>query len=141
MNELKKQVKESFRMEMMGTGLYRALSRHYRHNPHVSQRLMDFSEQEAMHGRLFQQYYRKTFGKTLRGEKTWLLTGRFVALIMRPMSLESKLKKIGTIENKAVQRIEDALSTGEDNGYIKIIKRILPDEKAHASLYGELYTG
>ncbi len=141
MNELQKQVKESFRMEMMGTGIYRALSRQYRHDSHVSQRLKDFSDQEAMHGRLFQQYYRKTFGKTLRGEKTWLFVGKLVALMIRPMSLESKLKKIGAIENKAVKRIEDAVSTGEDNGYIKIIKRILPDEKDHASLYGELYAG
>ena len=140
MNELKKQVKESFRMEMIGTGIYHALSRQYKKSPEISNSLKEFSQQEEMHGKLFKQYYKKTFGKSIKGESFWQFAGRAAAIVMRPLSLETKLKKIGAAESQAVFRIEKALAGGEDTGYHKIIRRILPDEKAHAALHGQLYT-
>ena len=139
MKESKKQVKESYRMERIGTGMYRALATQYRKRPELSKRFEEFSDQENMHGRLFQEFYRKNFGKKLRGEKLWYVSGVLAAIFMKPLPLTAKLKKIGAVESQAVTTIEHALASGEDTGFHKILKRILPDEKPHAGLYAEVF--
>jgi len=139
MNNLEKKVKESFRMEMIGTGMYRALASQYREKPDLSSRFREYADQEEMHGRLFREFYRKNFKGEIGNGKFWLFAGRAAAFFMRALTLEAKLKRISAIESGAVRQIEEALSPGEDSGIFKIMRRILPDEKAHAALYRELY--
>lgn len=140
MESLKKQIKNSYKMEMIGTGIYRSLASQYRENENLKKRFIEFADQEEKHGRMFREYYKKTFGKKLKSGSLWLFTGRTAAFAMHFIPLEKKLKKIGAAETAAVKRIEEALASGEESGFHKIIKRILPDEKAHASLYGELFS-
>ncbi len=140
MDNVKKEITRSFRMEMLGTGMYRALANQYRKNSDLSLRFLEFAEQEAMHGRLFRELYRKNYGGAIGGGKLWLAAGRIAALSMRFLPLRAKLKRIGAVEAMAVRQIEDALADGGDSGFHRVIRRILPDEKAHAALYGELYS-
>ena len=139
MKELQKLIRESYRMERIGTGIYRALAAQYQKRPELSQRFEEFSDQENMHGMLFQEYHRKTFGKAMKGERLWYLAGVAGAVSMRLLPLSVKLRIIGNAEIQAVAKIETALATGEESGFHKIIKRILPDEKAHAGLYAEIF--
>ncbi|HOO70681.1 MAG TPA: ferritin-like domain-containing protein [Spirochaetota bacterium] len=139
MKKLKKLIRESYRMERIGTGIYRALAGQYQKRPELSQRFEVFSDQEAMHGRLFQVYYRKNFGRLMRGEQFWYLVGVAGAVSMRLLPLSLKLRIITREESRAVAKIEEALSTGEETSFHKILRRILPDEKTHAALYMELF--
>lgn len=140
MDYLKKQIRDSFKMEMIGTGIYRSLASQYREDENLRKRFIEFADQEENHGRMFKEYYKKTYGEKLRSGAFWLFTGKAAALAMRLIPLEKKLKKISAAERAAVKRIEEALASGEESGFHKIIKRILPDEKAHAALYNELFS-
>ncbi len=140
MNDMSYRITRSFRMEMMGTGLYRSLSAQYRKSePELSRRFSEFARQEHMHGRLFEKLAQKTFGKPLRGDKFWLFMGRLTAFLMRPLSLKSKMKKLSAIESQAVADIEKVLSGSVDDGLRTVMKTILPDEKVHAGLYRQIF--
>ena len=140
MDDRKLQITKSFRMEMMGTGLYRSLSAQYRkREPKLSERFWEFAGHEYMHGRFFSKHFQKTYGKELSGERFWIFLGKVTAFMMRPMPLKVKLRKLSTIESQAVARIEQVLKGEGDDGLHKIMKAILPDEKAHASLYREWF--
>lgn len=140
MNNGKQQIMKSFRMEMLGTGLYRSLSSQYRNSePKLSERFSAFAGHEYMHGRLFGKHFRKTYGESLQGEKFWIFMGRVMALMTRPMSLRTKMKRLSAIESRAVADIEKSLAGGGDEGLHKILRTILPDEKTHAGLYHEVF--
>ncbi|HOP29776.1 MAG TPA: ferritin family protein [Spirochaetota bacterium] len=139
MEDLKKRIRESFRMEMIGTGMYRALAAQYSGKAELSRRFMEFADQEEMHGRMFRELYRKNFGEEIGSGRLWLYTGKTAAFVIRPLSLEKKMKKLSIAESDAVKRIEEALAGECEPGFRKIISRILPDEKAHAALYGEIF--
>jgi rubrerythrin len=140
MQETIKIVKASFRMEMMGAGLYQTLAKQCRgRDSALSRRLHHFSEQEAMHGRLFKEYARDQFGRRLRSGVFWRMAGRLMAVLMRPVSLERKLKKLQGIEQAAVEHIEAILAGEGQSGYRQIIQTILPHEKAHAALYAQVF--
>lgn len=63
MEALKNQIQKSFRMEMIGTGLYDALAKQYgRKDQKLGKRLQTFSNDERMHGRLFQKCSQNLFG-------------------------------------------------------------------------------
>lgn len=63
MEALKNQIQKSFRMEMIGTGLYDALAKQYgRKDQKLGKRLQTFSNDERMHGRLFQKRSQNLFG-------------------------------------------------------------------------------
>lgn len=141
MNDFKLQIAKSFRMEMIGTGCYRSLSAQYmKHEPKLGEKFWEFAGHEYMHGRLFGKYFQNTYGKDIRGEKFWLFMGKFMAFMMRPLSLKAKMKKLSAIESQAVERIEKALTVSGDNGLQKIMKTILPDEMAHARLYKDWFS-
>ena len=53
--------------------------------------------------------------------------------------MKKTLKKLHLIESRAVKDIEQELLTGAPTPYLEILKKILPDEKAHARLYSQLY--
>lgn len=140
-DNLKKTIKGSFRMEMIGTGLYRGLAKQYQKKDHdLSRRFSKFSNQEAMHGRLFKNYANDKFGQRFISGFFWQAMGRLAAFFMRPMPLNKKLKKIHAAEEDAVTRIEKVLTEDLDSEYRKIMKTILPHEIAHAALYSEVYT-
>ncbi|HOP62403.1 MAG TPA: ferritin-like domain-containing protein [Spirochaetota bacterium] len=140
MEDLKKRIRESFRMEMIGAGLYRALATQYRNRPELKETFTEFAGQEEMHGRMFRELYRKNFGKRIGNGKFWMFTGRSAAYIMGPLPLEKKLKKLSSAESDAVKKIEETLAGECDTGLRKIIERILPDEIAHAALYGKIFS-
>lgn len=138
MKDLKKEIQRSFRLEMIGTGLYSALAKQYgRQNPNLGERLQTFSDDERMHGRLFQKCSQNLYGNAPGGEQLWHFVGKMAAWAMRPLPLEAKLKKLNIAEKHAVEQIEQALATGEDTSFHKAIQVILRDEKAHAAFYDE----
>ena len=138
MKDLKKQIQRSFRMEMIGTGLYSALAKQYgRQNQKLGERLQAFSDDERMHGRLFQKCSQNLFGNAPGGEHLWRFIGKMAAWSMRPLSLQAKLKKLSIAEKQAVERIEQALAAGGDTSFHKTIRVILRDEKTHAAFYDE----
>lgn len=140
MQENIKIIKASFRMEMMGAGLYQRLAKQCsRRDSALSRRLRHFSEQEAMHGRLFKEYAWNQFGQRLRTGFFWRMAGRLIAVLMRPVPLERKLKKLHVIEQAAVEHIEEVLAGDGQSGYRQIIQTILPHEKAHAALYAQVF--
>lgn len=140
MKELKKHIQQSFRMEMIGTGLYGALAKQYaKQDSRLQERLQTFSDDERMHGRLFKKCNQKLFGTSPGSEGFWLFMGKIAALAMRPLPLKSKLKKLSIAEQQAVQRIEAALAGGADSPFHKLIRVILRDEKTHAGFYDEWY--
>lgn len=140
-DKLKKELKESYRMEMLGAGIYKGLSNQYsKRDADLSRKFLKFSRQEAMHGRLFKEYFsEQSFGQ-LRSGFFWRFIGRLAATLMRPLPLSKKLKKIQVAEQHAVYSIEKKLIEDLDQGYRKIIELILPHEEAHAALYGELFS-
>lgn len=138
MKDLKRQIQRSFRMEMIGTGLYSALAKQYgRQNPNLGERLQAFSDDERMHGRLFKKCSRNLFGNEPGGESLWRFVGKMAAWSMRPLSLQAKLKKLSIAEKQAVKQIEQALATGSNTSFHKTIQVILRDEKTHAAFYAE----
>lgn len=134
-----RQVKGSFRMELIGAGMYERLASQYRKNRPISEKFIRFSRQEAMHSRLFNEYHRQNYGRSLGGERLWRLLGQIAALAMGPLPLQRKLRKISVIEEQAVHRIREVLSKGEEKGLYKIVRRILPDEMEHAALCEEVF--
>ena len=135
-------IQASFRMEMMGAGFYQTLAKQCRRrDSSLSRSLRRFSEQEAMHGRLFKEYAKNQFGRQLRTGFFWHMVGRLTAVLMRPVSLEHKLKKLHGIEQAAVEHIEEILAEGGQSGYRQIFQVILPHEKAHAALYAQVFSG
>ncbi len=140
MNTGKQQIMKSFRMEMLGAGLYRGLSCQYRKSePRLSERFSAFAGHEYMHGRMFGKHFRTTYGRSLRGEKFWIFMGRVMAFMAGPMELRKKMKRLSTIESQAVADIEKSLAGSVDDGMHRILNTILPDEKAHAALYREVF--
>jgi rubrerythrin len=141
MGDLKLQVRSSFRTEMFAAGLYAVLANQCsRKNALLSERLREVSEQEAMHGRLFRQYYRNSYNEEPGSEKLWTAIGKFAGGMTKFVSLEKKLKSLSEKESAAVQKIEAKLKCDDDPSYLKILKRILPDEVSHAAVYGEVFT-
>jgi rubrerythrin len=142
MNNLKDQLHKSFRAEMMASGLYKKLSNQYKkRNPDLSKRLIEIAGQEHMHGRLFRQYHKKVYGKEIRGETIWIAVGKLVAYLLVPLSLESKIQKLSCKELEAVVKIENQLLIVKEPSLLKVLKTILPDEKAHANLYNDFFKG
>lgn len=140
MEDLKLQVKSSFRTEMIATGLYAVLAEQYgKKNRDIYDKLKEASEQEHMHGRMFNQFMQNRWGHDAGSEKIWITIGRFAARMMRPLSLEKKLKSLSGKESEAVLRIEERLNCDADPSFLKILKRILPDEKSHAAIYGKIF--
>jgi rubrerythrin len=141
MEDLKLQVKRSFRTEMFAAGLYAVLAEQYGNkNPDLYNKLKEASEQEHMHGRMFSQFMRSRWGEDAGSEKIWIAAGSFAARMMRPVSLEKKLKSLSGKESEAVKRIEQRLKSDDDPSLLKVLKRILPDEKSHAAIYGKIFT-
>lgn len=135
----RKMVRKSFRMELVGAGMYESLAKQYRQHEQIGQKFLRFSGHESMHSRLFDEYHRKNYGDRLGGTRVWRGLGKITAIAMHPLSLEKKVKKICAIEHQAVHTIETLLARERDCGLYKIMKRILPDEIEHASLYGEIF--
>ena len=141
MKELKKHIQQSFRMEMIGTGLYGALAKQYgKQDPKLQEKLQTFSDDERMHGKLFKKCSHNLFSESPGSEIFWLFVGKAAALAMRPLPLKAKLKKLSIAEKQAVERIEAALANGADSPFHKVIRVILRDEKTHAGFYDEWYT-
>lgn len=141
MNELKGLITKSYRMEMIGTGVYRSLAAQYnKSRPKLSAKFSSYADQEFRHGRMFDQSHRKAFGKNIGGGAFWRFMGRVAAFMMRALPLRAKMKKLSRGESQAVADIEKALAAGNCNGLEKILQAILPDEKAHAALYGEWFS-
>ena len=140
MDELKGRVIRSYRMEMIGTGLYRSFAaQHGPRDAELGKRFLKFSEDEYMHGKLFSKFFLKTYGRMLRGEGFWIFMGRMAAAMMRMSSLEKKMKKLSRIESGAVKQIQRELPVCENPGLQRILKTILPDEMDHADLYQEWF--
>jgi rubrerythrin len=140
MDQMKGQIIRSFRMEMMGTGIYRSFAAQYGNkNAELAERFLKFSQDEYMHGKLFAKLFLKHYGEMIRGEGFWIFMGRVMALLMRALPLEKKMKKLSIIESQAVKRIQRELPGCENPGLTRIMKTILPDEMTHAGLYGEWF--
>lgn len=140
MDELKCRIIRSYRMEMMGTGLYRSFAaQHGRRNAELGRRFLKFSDDEYMHGKLFSKFFLKTYGRMIRGEGFWIFMGRVAAAMMRMSSLEKKMKKLSRIESGAVKQIQREIPVCENPGLRRILTTILPDEMAHAALYQECF--
>ena len=136
----KKQLKVAFRMEMIGTGLYRSLAAQYGDRyPDLQAHFLKFSRDEHKHGKLFARLFLKTYGRRMHGETFWIVFGRGMGLAMRPLSLRKKMKKLSMIEAGAVERITQDLPVCENPGLARIMASILPDEKAHAGLYRQWF--
>ncbi|MDA8140369.1 MAG: hypothetical protein M0036_17115 [Desulfobacteraceae bacterium] len=140
MNEMKGLIAKSFRMEMIGTGVYRSLAAQYsKSRPKLSAKFRAYADQEFRHGRMFDQCHRNAFGQNIGGGAFWRFIGRVAAFMMRALPLKAKMKKLSRVEFQAVADIEKALAGGDRNGLEKVLRAILPDEKAHAALYGEWF--
>lgn len=127
-------------MEMIGAGLYKGLAKQYKtRNNNLSQKFIKFSNQEAMHGHLFERYSKEKFNKKFISGFFWKWLGQFMALIMRFVPLNKKLMKLQAAEQNAVVRIEKTLTENIDAEYHKILIKILPHEKDHAGLYSEVF--
>ncbi len=134
-----RKIRESFRMECVGAGMYTRLARQYRRHGPISEKFARFSGQEAMHGRLLSEYHRRNYGRALGGGRLWRAVGAILAIVMGPVPLKKKMKRISAIERRAVEDIRAILSGDGDEGFASIVKQILPDEVEHASLYVEIF--
>ncbi len=140
MNKLKISVKNSFRTEMIAAGLYAVLAHQYgKKNPEIGKRFSKASEEEHMHGKLFRQYFRNKFNEDAGNEKIWISAGKIAGVVMMLIPLKKKLKNLSIKESDAVKKIEYLISGNSDASFIKILKRILPDEVSHAAIYGEVF--
>lgn len=138
MSKFKKQIKLSYKVEMIGAGYYRGLAGQYsKKEPEIVRHLLEFGDNEYSHGEMFKKCYRDSFGKDLSGEKFWIAMGKFFTYVLYLMPLKSKLKSLASIEHLAVKMIEKDIASGVADPYVDIIKKILPDEKAHAAIYRE----
>ncbi len=140
MNNVKSNIRSSFRTEMVAAGLYSVLSDQYgKRNPQLGIRFKEASEQEHMHGRLFKQFYFNTFNEEAGNEKIWLAAGRFAGRMMTLIPLKKKMKILEEKESAAVKMIEARLAANEEPSIAKILKRILPDEISHAGIYADVF--
>ncbi|MDY0362293.1 MAG: ferritin-like domain-containing protein [Desulforegulaceae bacterium] len=140
MEDYKKNLTHSYKMEMIGTGIYKGLSKQFRtKNPDLSEKFMEFSKQEEMHGKLFQKCFKDLYGKNLKSGFFWEFAGMFAAFIMRPIPLQKKLKKLQIEEQGAVKKIEKLLNQDIEPKLKKILKIIYPHEILHASLYNDVF--
>lgn len=140
MDAIKGLINKSYRMEMIGTGVYRSLAAQYsKRRPKLSAKFRAYADQEFRHGRMFDQCHRQAFGQNIGGGAFWRFMGRLAAFLMRALPLKAKMKKLSRVEFQAVADIEKALAGGDCNGLEKVLKAILPDEKAHAALYREWF--
>ncbi|MCB9480632.1 MAG: hypothetical protein H6680_02235 [Desulfobacteraceae bacterium] len=140
MDDFKKNLIHSYKMEMIGTGLYKGLSMQSKtKNAYLSTRFQEFSKQEEMHGKLFQKCFKDLYGKNIKSGFFWKLTGRLAAFIMRPIPLRKKMKKLQIAEQDAVEKIEKLLNENIEPKFKKVLKVILPHEVLHASLYKEIF--
>jgi rubrerythrin len=140
MEDFKSNLKHSFKMEMIGTGIYKGLSKQFKtKNPDLSETFMEFSKQEEMHGKLFQKCFNDLYGKSFKSGFFWKTTGRFAAFMMRPVPLRKKMKKLQIAEQDAVDKIEKLLNEEIEPKFKKVLKVIHPHEILHASLYNKLY--
>lgn len=138
MDKMKTQLRLSYKVEILGTGFYKSLGKQYgKKQPELAKKLNEFADHEYLHGVLFRQSYINLYGKNPGSEKLWLGIGKAMAFTFLPFSLKFKLKKLSLIEHIAVKQIERDLLKGEENPYLEIAKKILPDEKEHAKLYKE----
>lgn len=141
MRKIKDHIQRSFRMEMIGAGLYDALAKQYGgQDSKLRERLHSFSNDERMHGKLFKKCSQKMYDESPGGEGFWLFVGKTIALAMRPLPLKSKLKKVSLAEQEAVERIEKILAQGNISQFHRVIRAILQDEKIHAGFYNERYS-
>ena len=141
MNDMKRQLKKAYRMEMMGTGLYKSLANRYGgRDAELAEQFSRFSRDEYMHGKLFAKHFIKVYGKKIRGERFWILTGRSMAFLMQYRGLEKTVKKLSAIEHRAARQIERDLPFCTDPGLKRILAAILPDEKTHAGLYRKWFS-
>lgn len=141
MSEMKGLITKSYRMEMLGTGVYHSLAQQYsKSRPRLSAKFMAYADQESRHGWMFDQYYRQAFGRGLGGGGFWRFMGRMAGFMMRTLPLRAKMRRLSRVETQAVADIEKALAAGNAKGLEKVLRAILPDEKAHAALYAEWFS-
>ena len=138
MNMMKIQLKWACRVEHLASGFYHTLSKRYRKQAEVSQILSQFSKDELKHGLMFKKGYRVEFGKKLI-VGPWVTLGKTLAFLQYPVPLRWKLKNLNMLESFAVKIMNHELNAKESNRYRDIVRRILPDEEAHAALYSKLY--
>lgn len=139
---MKSKIRLSYRMELVGQGYYSRLADQYGSKyPELADKMRLFSRHEHKHSKLFAKLYSEMYGKQPGYEWIWRNIGKMAGFILRPLSLEKKLKRLSSVEKMAVKQIEKALQTGQEGGYFKVIKAILPDEERHAALYDEFITG
>lgn len=137
---MKSKIKLSFRMELMGQGYYSKLADQCeKKNPELAGKMRLFSRHEHKHSKLFSKLYAEIYGKRPGYEWPWRLSGKTMGIILRPLPLRFKLKRLSSIEKMAVRQIEKALENGQKGGYFDIIRAILPDEQMHAALFNEFY--
>lgn len=140
MEDFKKNLKHSFKMEMIGTGIYKGLSKQFKtKNPDLSEKFMEFSKQEEMHGKLFKKCFKDLYGKNFKSGFFWKTIGRLAAFMMRPIPLRKKMKKLQIAEQDAVYKIEKLLNEDLEPKIKKVLKVIYPHEILHASLYNEVF--
>ncbi|WP_160674510.1 ferritin family protein [Clostridium sp. C8-1-8] len=140
MDNLKAEVRKSFRTEMFAFGLYTVLGRQYKNfKPNFGEHLQEAGKQEHMHGRIFKHFYHKQYNIELKEEKVCIAVGKCVGHLLRPMPLNKKLKMISGNEAKVAVEIEKKIAEGGNKDYIKALKRILPDEIAHSKIYSEAF--
>jgi rubrerythrin len=138
MSKLNSQIKLSFRVELFGTGFYRGLSSQYRKKyPDLAKKLDDYAAHEYEHSILFNKCYSDLFGKKLGGEGFWLGFGKCQSYLLFALPVSIKLKMAAQTEVLAIKMLEKDIATGQQNQYIEVAKKILPDEKKHAGIYKE----
>lgn len=137
---MKSKIRLSFRMELVGQGYYSRLANQYAGKyPELSEKMRLFSGDEHKHSKLFSRLYTDMYGKQPGYEWIWRNIGKAMGFILRPLPLELKLKRFGSIEKMAVSQIEKALESGQEGGYFDIIRSILPNEIKHSVLYCEFF--
>lgn len=137
---MKSKIRLSFRMELIGKGYYSKLAdQNAKKHPELAEKLSLFSRHEHKHSKLFAKLYSDLYGKQPGYEWPWQLAGKTMGVILWPLPIKLKLKRLGSIEKMAVRQIEKALASGEEGGYFDVIRAILPDEQKHAALFNEFY--
>lgn len=135
---LKAKIKWSCRFEYIGAGYYFKLSESYSEDKNLSDIFKKFAKHELKHGIMFNSFYKKNY-KTSLGKNLWLYLGKFTATVQRPIPIKWKLKILSSIEGLATKQIERIIQSGNPDPYMNLLKKILPDEVAHASIYRKLY--
>lgn len=136
MSKLKFQIRLSYKVELFGTGFYKGLSSQYKKKyPELTTKLDEAAAHEYEHSILFSNCYNDMFNKKIGGEGFWLGTGKCMSYLMYALPISLKLKNASGMERLAVKMLEKDIASGQENQYIEVAKKILPDEKKHADLY------